>query len=190
MRIFFINASPRRNGNISKMLDAMVHEAEAEGAECEVVRVADLHVAACTGCMACRKKLACVLPHDDAPMVLEKICWADAVVVGAPCYWGNMPGNLKVVFDRIVYGMMGETPRGIPIPLHRGKKAIIVSTSTTFYPFNIWFNQTRGVVKALHEILKWSGFKMVATVERGGTKNRPLDKRDMAKCIRAIHKLV
>ncbi len=25
-----------------------------------------------------------------------------------------MNGHLKVVFDRIVYGMMGESPKGIP----------------------------------------------------------------------------
>lgn len=26
--------------------------------------------------------------------------------MGAPCYWGNIPGQMKLLFDRIVYGMM------------------------------------------------------------------------------------
>ena len=104
------------------------------------------------------------------------------LVVGSPCYWGNLPGELKLLFDRIVYGMMGESPKGIPLPLHKGKKAIIVSTCTTPYPFNILFNQTRGTVKALKEILKWSGFKIVATVERGGTKKSPLQEKDFRLC--------
>ena len=110
--------------------------------------------------------------------------------IGCPCYWGNLPGQLKVMFDRIVYGMMGETSRGIPIGLHKGKKAVIVSTCTTPYPFNIFFNQTRGVVKALKEILKWSGFKVVSAIEKGGTKQHPgLTEREMKRCRRVIHKL-
>ena len=117
--------------------------------------------------MVCRRSLQCVLPDDDAQRVLELMKWCDAVVVGAPCYWGNMNGHMKVVFDRIVYGMMGESPKGIPQALHKGKKAVIVSTCSTPWPFNIWFNQTRGVVKALREILKWSGFSIKGRYPEG-----------------------
>ena len=123
-------------------------------------------------------------------LMLKQIEEAQALIIGAPCYWGNLPGQLKVMFDRIVYGMMGETSRGIPIGLHKGKKAVIVSTCTTPYPFNIFFNQTRGVVKALKEILKWSGFKVVSAIEKGGTKQHPgLTEREMKRCRRVIHKL-
>ena len=48
--------------------------------------------------------------NGDAQRTLQKIQWADVLIVGSPCYWGNMNGHLKVVFDRIVYGMMGESP--------------------------------------------------------------------------------
>ena len=138
------------------------------------------------------------LPNATAALVLGALslvfCWCYGIIglvlgilavvlaVGSPCYWGNLPGELKLLFDRIVYGMMGESPKGIPLPLHKGKKAIIVSTCTTPYPFNILFNQTRGTVKALKEILKWSGFKIVATVERGGTKKSPLQEKDFRLC--------
>ena len=116
---------------------------------------------------------------------------ADAVIIGAPCYWGNMPGEVKVLFDRMVYGMMGENSWGMPLPLHKGKKAIVVSTCTTPYPFNILYNQTHGVVKAFREILKWSGFKIVKTIERGGTKKHPeLTEKDMRNCKKAVHKLL
>ena len=85
-------------------------------------RVADLQISPCIGCMSCREKLKCCLPEDDAQRVLKQIEEAQALIIGAPCYWGNLPGQLKVMFDRIVYGMMGETSRGIPIGLHKGKK--------------------------------------------------------------------
>lgn len=68
---------------------------------------------------------------------------AQALIIGAPLLLGNLPGQLKVMSDRIVYGMMGGDLTRYSIGLHKGKKAIIVSTCTTPYPFNIFFNQTR-----------------------------------------------
>ncbi|MCI1647967.1 MAG: flavodoxin family protein [Bacteroides sp.] len=191
MKVLIINGSPRKQGNISKMLDLIGKEVEACGAEVSTLRVNDLEIHPCMGCMSCRDKLQCCLPEDDAQRALKQIVEADALVIGAPCYWGNMPGQLKLLFDRIVYGMMGENSREIPVPLHKGKKAVVVSTCTTPYPFNIFFNQSRGVVRALKEILKWSGFKMVATLEKAGTKKHPaLTKREETRCRKIAYRLI
>lgn len=190
MNILIINGSPRKNGNISRMLECMKEEAEKIGATVSVIRIDELEVKSCTGCMSCRKTLKCVFPEDGAQNTLRKIEECNLLIIGAPCYWGNLPGQLKVVFDRIVYGMMGESTRGIPIPLHKGKKAILVSTCTTLFPFNILFHQTRGVIRALKEILKWSGFKVEATIERGGTKNNPLQEKDLEHCRKVIRKVL
>lgn len=190
MKILILNASPRRRGHVSGMLDIVKDAAEAGGAEVNVVRVADLNVKPCTGCMSCRSTLKCALPEDDAQKVLEMIDNADAIVVGSPCYWGNIPGELKVVFDRIVYGMMGESRCGMPKPLHKGKRAAIIATCSTPWPFNKLFRQSRGAVNALREILKWSGFRIVATVEKGGTKNHAgLTERDRRACLKTARKI-
>lgn len=189
-KLLIINGSPRLRGNISGMLDIMRQEAVRCGCSTEMVRVNDLTIQPCIGCMACRSKGKCSLPEDDTVKVLELINNADALVIGAPCYWGNIPGQLKQLFDRIVYGMMGETPRGIPRPLHKGKQAVIVSTCTTVFPFNILFNQSRGAVKALREILKWSGFKIVGTLEKSGTRQHPgLTEREKKRCRTLVRKL-
>lgn len=191
MKILFINGSPRGQGNISRMLCLMESEAKRFGAETYSIRGANIHVHPCTGCMRCRATSACVLPEDDAQRTLTLLHEADAVVIGAPCYWGNIPGQLKVLFDRMVYGMMGESPRGIPQPLHKGKKAVLVSACTTPWPFNVWFNQSRGAIKALREILKWSGFRITSVIEKSGTKRRPaLTDRDEEKCRKAIRRLL
>lgn len=191
MKILILNGSPRTRGLISRMLNIMAEETRAHGGEVEEVQISKLQVHPCTGCMSCRTKNACILPEDDAQRVLQKIQCADVLIIGSPCYWGNMNGYLKVLFDRIVYGMMGESPKGIPQPLHKGKKAVIVSTCSTPWPFNIWFNQTRGVVKALREILKWSGFSIRGIIQKGGTKQHPeLTESDRRKCRRIINKLL
>lgn len=188
--LLIINGSPRRRGSISCMLDIMRQEAESCGWSTETVCVNDLKIQPCTGCMACRSTGKCCLPEDDAAKVLEQIRNADALIVGAPCYWGNIPGQMKLLFDRIVYGMMGETPSGMPRPLHKGKRAVIVSTCTTIFPFNILFGQSRGAVKAVREILKWSGFKVVGTLEKGGTRKHPaLTEREKERCRKRVRRL-
>ena len=190
MNILILNASPRRKGNISAMLGAMEEEAVRQGASVNNIRVANLQVKACTGCMTCRSQQACVLPEDDAQRIVKMIETCDTLIIGAPCYWGNIPGQLKVLFDRMVYALMDESPRGFPKPRHKGKQAVLVSTCTTPYPFNILFRQSRGTVKALKEILKWSGFRIKAVIERGGTKEKQIGSKDLSRCRKVVQKVV
>lgn len=189
MKLLIINGSPRKKGLISQMLRIFHEQAIATSIEVTEVYANDLQIKPCMGCMACRSKRHCVLPEDDAQRVLTLIQQADAIVIGAPCYWGNIPGQLKLLFDRIVYGMMRDTPR-FPEPLMQGKKAVFISTCTTPFPFNILMNQSRGAIRALREIGRFSGWKIVDTIERGGTATRPqLSPRDISKCHKAFRKL-
>lgn len=189
-RILIINGSPRRKGNIFEMLDIMRQEAEENGWSVECVHIRDLTVRPCTGCMACRNAGRCCLPDDDSVRVLELIRASDVLIVGAPCYWGNIPGQMKMLFDRIVYGLMGETPHGLPKALCKGKRVVIVTTCTTVFPFNILFNQSNGAVKALKEILKWSGFRIAGTLEKGGTRRNPkLTERERKSCRKLVKRL-
>ena len=151
----------------------METEARANGDEVTVIRVADLQIRPCIGCMSCREKLKCCLPEDDAQRVLKQIEEAQALIISAPCYWGKPAGTTESDVRPHRLRNDGRDLTSIPIGLHKGKKAVIISTCTTPYPFNIFFNQTRGVVKALKEILKWSGFKVVSAIEKGGTKQHP-----------------
>ena len=189
MKLLIINGSPRKKGLISQMLRIFHEQAIATGIEVTEVYANDLQIKPCMGCMACRSKRHCVLPEDDAQRVLTLIQQADAIVIGARCYWGNIPGQLKLLFDRIVYGMMRDTPR-FPEPLMKGKRLVCISTSTTPFPFNILMNQSHGAIRALREIGRFSGWKIVATIERGGTATRPqLSPRDISKCHKAFRKL-
>ena len=182
MKVLVLNGSPRRNGLVSQMLE---HIAGNLPETCDVERifVHDLTVRPCTGCMSCRSKLRCALPEDDAHRVAEAIRTADALVIGSPCYWGNMSGELKVLFDRMVYALMGERENGLPVALHKGKRAVLVSACNTVWPFSVWFRQTGGVFRSLREILRWSGFRVVGTFGKGGCrKHGELTPREIGKC--------
>lgn len=190
MTILFINGSPRREGHISQILAAMRSEAESAGHKVIDVNVYSLSVAPCRGCMQCRSARRCALPADDAVRVAALLAQADALVIGAPCYWGNMPGQLKLLFDRLVYALMDDCAPGLPRPLHKGKRAVIISTCTTAFPFNILFKQSRGAIHAVREVLRWSGFRVTGTMEKGGTRSHTgLTEGELRRCRRLIRKL-
>lgn len=189
--ILILNASPRRHGNISQMVEVMADECRQAGVEVQTVAVQQLDIRPCLGCMKCRAAHKCVLPEDDAQRVLKLIQQADALVIAAPCYWGNIPGTLKLLFDRIVYGMMDESEKGWPLPLHKGKRCVLVSTSTTPWPFNRIMHQSSGAIRAMKEVCRYSGLKTVATVEKGGTRHdTTLSEKEERRCRKAVRKLM
>ena len=73
MNILIINASPRKTGNISRMLEVIEQEALNRGAEVNVVEVSKLTIRPCVACMTCRSTGKCVMPEDDAQRVLRMI---------------------------------------------------------------------------------------------------------------------
>ena len=191
MKTFVIlNASPRPNSNIRQMLNLMRNELLANGNIVNYVDVCKLQFHPCIGCMKCRSTHDCIMPEDDAKQILRLVQQSDGIIVGSPCYWGNMTGQLKMLFDRWVYGMMDHSSQGVPRPLLSGKKAVLVTTCSTRWPFNLLFKQSLGTVRALKEVLCWSGFKIVGTIQKSGTLNgEELSSREIAKCRKTAGKL-
>ena len=171
MRVLILNGSPRKSGKVSQILHTMEKRLQDDGNETEFVDVNMLNFKCCIGCMKCRESGKCILPQDDAHHIGEALQNCDAVIVGSPVYWGNINGKLKCLFDRQVAIMMGENKMGIPIPLLKGKKAIVVNTCTTPFPFNILAGQSTKAYTAVKEILSYSGVKIKGKLLIGGTKN-------------------
>lgn len=169
MKVLVFNASPRKNGNVSKTLKMMVDRYSPEEAEIFSFNVNDLDFKTCCGCMACRSKGECVY-KDEASKIAELVKECDLLFVGTPVYWGNMSGQLKRLFDRLVYVLMTENKMAIPVPLNKGKKAFFVTSCTTPFPFNYLCGQTTGCIRALKEVVKTGGFKICKMKNISGTK--------------------
>ena len=174
MKILVLNGSPRKNGNVSNLLKKESDRLLKKNPGAEIIweNVSDLNFNFCHGCMACRSKGSCFLPQDDAHKIENEIKDCDMLMVGTPVYWANMNGKLKSLFDRLVGVLMGESKHGIPLPLHKGKKAVIVTSCTTPFPFNYFCGQSSGAVRAVREVLKSSGFKVIKKTNLSNTKTR------------------
>ncbi len=189
-KVLIINASPRVNGHISRLLGMAKESLESDGYSVTEFAVATSAYRHCTGCMACRSKGDCVLPQDDAQRFASLLKDHDLILLGTPCYWGNMPGQLKGLFDRVAYAMASDNASLYPRPLMKGKRAAIIVTSTTPWPWNILYHQTTGTIRALREIFRYSGIRIAATLQKGNTRHHPgITPRDTRRLTHLLHRL-
>lgn len=172
MYILVLNGSPRKNGTVASLLKTVV-EGISNQHQVEWINLYELKINPCRACMKCRPDQECILPQDDAHIVGRKIRDADVLIVGTPTHWGNMSAQLKLLFDRNVPAIMGETPKGIPIPRHKGKLSVIVTACSTPWPFNFIAAESRGAIRAVKEVLHYGGYRLLGTIVKPGTKTRP-----------------
>jgi len=101
MKILAIHGSPRTVRSNTRRLAQSVLEGAAEaGAETEMIDLCDLRVTPCTACEGCSFSGICVF-DDDVPIIIERMKEADGIVFASPVYIDNIPGQMKVFFDRL-----------------------------------------------------------------------------------------
>jgi multimeric flavodoxin WrbA len=162
MNVLILNASPRKKGVTTTLL-AEVETTINSTHHTEVVRIQELKIKPCVGCLKCRPDKNCVLPRDDAHILAEKIKGSDLMIIGSPVYWGNMPGTLKIFLDRTVplfEYCEAKAIRYIPKPQLKGKKAILIVSGGSPFPYNLLQSQSRGTIRSLKTVLKSGGVKI------------------------------
>lgn len=105
MKIVGINGSPRANWNSAEMLDSALRGAADAGAETVRYDLAQLDFTGCLSCFACKRiggsGLGSCALKDDLTAILGEILEADAVIVSAPIYFGDVPGMVRSFFERL-----------------------------------------------------------------------------------------
>jgi len=186
--VLIINASPRRKGITSTLLDE-VKTVINPTYQIDTVRIQDLEIRPCTGCLKCRPDKPGVLPKDDAHILAEKIKEADLLIIGSPVYWGNMPGTLKLFFDRNVplfEYCEAKAIKYIPRPQLKGKKATLIVSGAAPFPYNLLPSQSSGTIRSLKTVLKAGGIKIVSIVNVTNTYNFEKNKQYYLNKIKRI----
>ena len=99
MRILVLQGSPNVSGSTSLLVHEFARGARMAGHDVEVVDVATLKIAPCTGCVACGYEGPCV-QSDDMDSLRRSILLADMLVFATPLYYYGMTAQLKAVIDR------------------------------------------------------------------------------------------
>lgn len=162
MNIVTIYSSPRKKSISSLLLSELENNISPEHT-IDSFHINKLKIKPCTSCLKCRPNKECTLPNDDAHLVARKIRQSDIIIIGTPTYWGNMPGTLKILFDRCVTVFESAEAKAVlkpPAPQLKGKKAIIITSSGSPFPYNQLSSQSGGTIRALKTILHAGGVKI------------------------------
>lgn len=143
MNVLVINGSPRgKRSNSMRLTHAFLNGFHGGAPDGEVyveqLDLCNLDIKPCRGCFACWKATpgVCVI-RDDMAEVIQKLLWADFIVVSFPLYYFGVPGPLKNLIDRqlpMVLPFMVERTDGVGSGSHptrydmSGKRWILIST--------------------------------------------------------------
>ena len=111
MQILAFNGSPRKKGNTSTIIAAILEGARSKGAQTKEVRLHDINLKGCRGCLSCRKNFGFCKQLDDLSKYLEAIKTCAGVVIGCPIYMYRISGQMKLFVDRI-YSLYANRPDG------------------------------------------------------------------------------
>ena len=105
-KILVMVASPKneRSGTLIPT-KAFVEGLEQNGDyETEYIFIDRMNIKPCRGCLSCwgREDGSCFMKDDDVPMIREKLIDSDIVIWSFPLFLFSIPGQMKVLMDRIV----------------------------------------------------------------------------------------
>lgn len=154
-RVLGIVGSPRKKGNTSAMVDAILQGAAMQGAGVEMVQLSKYKIKPCRACDACREKGKC-RHSDDMDELLALMKESDVWVFGTPVYWWGPTAQMKTFVDRWYQDVKGL--RGC------GKKKVILAI-----PFGDTEAKTaRHTIGMFHDAMKYLKKDIVEVIEAPG----------------------
>lgn len=129
LKALLINGSPNKNGNTACALAEIAKSLRAANLKAENFWIGKKPVHGCTACFACKKLGHCVFNDDPCNELVEKIAKADAVVVGAPVYYGQPNGAMMALLQRAMFvnpqGVAGKPVAGVTVCRRGGATAAL-----------------------------------------------------------------
>jgi len=172
MKTIGIVASPRRNGNVDTLVQAVLAGAKEAGHETVKYDLNGMKFQGCQACNYCKTHNGSCRLNDDLAPLLKDIAEADAVVFGTPIYFFQPSGQFRLMQDRLFSFLKTD----FSVTLKPGKKAVIVTSQGN--PDAAIFE---GVIKGLEKMLAMYGFKPPAVIQMtaGNTPNAVKERLDL-----------
>lgn len=142
MKVLMINGSPRQKGNTSIALNQIAEQLEKHGIESEIVWIGNKPIRGCIACNTCKEKPgACVFNDDVCNGISAKMNDADALIVGAPVYWGQPNGAVLAIVQRMFYSngaaFQGKPAAAVAVCRRGGATAAFQALNMPFQMMNM-----------------------------------------------------
>lgn len=145
--------SPRKNGNVSTIVNEILRGAVDNGAEAKVYYLDDLNIKGCKSCLYCREHPSCCI-KDDMQQIYEDVKAADSLVIGSPIFICQVSAQIKLLLDRF-YPLTDKEHK----PRFGTKRTVMVYTQAA--PLQIFF---RKYIKYNNKALKPMGIDIKNTI--------------------------
>lgn len=131
IKVTCIVGSARANGSTGYLIDTFIQGLDKTAVEVRKYCIGDVKIGFCHGCKKCYTDGECI-QKDDVKTIVSDIISSDYVVIAAPSYWADVPGQLKTFFDRNTpYGdtnpnrsLQADKPvKGIAVAVRAGIRA-------------------------------------------------------------------
>ena len=99
MKATCIVGSARANGSSAHLIDTIAAGMSEAGIAVTKYFIGNENIQYCLGCKTCYFSGECV-HQDRVKQIVSDIVSSDFVVIAAPSYWADVPGQLKTFFDR------------------------------------------------------------------------------------------
>jgi len=99
MYVVGISGSPRKNGNTATLVGEVLKHLKGKR---RFISLSGLNINPCDSCDRCWKEnIECVI-DDDIMWIIREMKKSDVIILGSPCYFGNVSAQLKMLMDRTV----------------------------------------------------------------------------------------
>ena len=113
MKVVAFCGSGRKESNTKILLEAVIKPLADAGADAEIIELAGNEIRGCMACYVCflEKDGTCVLKKDMVNSCIAKMAAADAILLGSPSYFTDVPSEMKALIDRS--GMVSQANGGL-----------------------------------------------------------------------------
>lgn len=125
MKALVMNCSPARNGATAEIVN-IVSDSLSQRYAVKVICIDDFKFSFCKGCRTCHNTAKCI-QHDDVDKIVACYEWADVIILVAPSYWADIPGQFKAFIDRCTPWCNTHEPHAT---LSSGKKGYSIALRT------------------------------------------------------------
>ncbi len=142
MKVLMINGSPHQAGNTAVALGEIAKQLEKNGIDSEIAWIGNQAVRGCIACGRCSQNPGkCIFDDDICNRISEKFAASDALIVGAPVYYGQPNGAVLSIIQRAFYSngasISGKPAAAVAVCRRGGATASFETLNMPFQMMNM-----------------------------------------------------